>query len=554
MIALLVPVLRGVLVSTVHIKVLTTEDLDTKTVIGSQVSPGILAGIYNESVMDNIISTTVNGKLTDRQPYLWFTGGNGLNVTSLGGSIYNSSSFDVLSKELFTATFPTGTDGGVLRNLGLRLNVSVSCANVAQSDFPSSCAGNNPLNQTFSNIRNNSDSTPFGDFEKPRYRARICAPGDSLTSPWQYISDRQDVYEEFWLDFQRTILPTGNNDVWGYSDGGSNFTQHCYGNSTLGYFELPNHWNGHVAGGLLDKVPPNGRNLSYHDRYEDVLSGAYAMDRAFPGIAGPFLTAIIAVFGPNTFFNYATSKSNYTDAERLLCAQIRLPFTGISIPNSNNDSASGNLYWNQTIPSLNCPSTHRPTDPSDDPFYSPVSPLLSALLNWLPNFGDPAKATAALTLATYAASNAILNVGPGAQLFPISACAGSDLQKPTMPLTAMVVITLLLAAQLAGLAFLAIYASRHPSWTESLDAWAILRIGAEIGLDVPAVSAMTSQRVGMLDERKGWVGDAGVETSEGGVECRELVLGGRERIREGALYHMVRGKGEGEEGEIIGAP
>ena len=189
MTALLVPVLRGVLVSTVHIKVLSTEDLDTSTVIGYQISPEILAGMHNESVMDNIISTTLNGRLTDKQPYLWFTGGNGLNLTSLGANIHNSSSLDILSKELFTATFPTGTDAGVLRNLALRLNVSVSCASVAQSEFPSSCAGVNPLNQTFSNIRNNSDSTPFGEFRKPRYRVRICAPGDSSTSPWQYISD-----------------------------------------------------------------------------------------------------------------------------------------------------------------------------------------------------------------------------------------------------------------------------------------------------------------------------------------------------------------------------
>ena len=81
----------------------------------------------------------------------------------------------------------------------------------------------------------------------------------------------------------------------------------------------------------------------------------------------------------------------------------------------------------------------------------------------------------------------------------------------------MIVITLLLAMQLAGLAFLAIHVSLHPNWTESLDAWAMLRLGAEIGPDVPAVCALTAQRVGMLDEKKGWVGDAGVGGREGKV-------------------------------------
>lgn len=119
-----------------------------------------------------------------------------------------------------------------------------------------------------------------------------------------------------------------------------------------------------------------------------------------------------------------------------------------------------------------------------------------------------------------------------------------------MPLAAMVVITLLLAAQVVGLAFLAIYASRHSSWTESLDAWAMLRIGAEMGLDVPPVSALEARRASVLDEREGWVGDAGVEGWEKGVECRKLVLGGRERLRGGAMYRMVRVKDRGEDGEI----
>lgn len=189
--------------STNHIKVLSAEDrYYSSRQIGPDISSDVLAGISNLSVIDNIISTTVNGRFSDKQPYLWSTGQSELKVTSLDANIYNDSwSFPILSKDLFTATFPVGTDAGVLRNLALRFNVSVSCASVAQSDFPSSCSGANPLNQTFSNI-NDSDSTPFGDRSKLRHRTRICAPGDILTSPWQYTSDRQDVYEEFWLDSQ----------------------------------------------------------------------------------------------------------------------------------------------------------------------------------------------------------------------------------------------------------------------------------------------------------------------------------------------------------------
>ena len=84
MIAFLIPVLEGALVGTVHIKVLSIQDLEfTSSVIGQQISPAVLASISNLSVMDNIISTTINGKLTGKQPYLWFTGQSDMNVNSL---------------------------------------------------------------------------------------------------------------------------------------------------------------------------------------------------------------------------------------------------------------------------------------------------------------------------------------------------------------------------------------------------------------------------------------------------------------------------------------
>jgi hypothetical protein len=41
---------------------------------------------------------------------------------------------------------------------------------------------------------------------------------------------------------------------------------------------------------------------------------------------------------------------------------------------------------------------------------------------------------------------------------------------------------------------------------------------------------------------------AGIEEREGKVVCRELVLGGQERVREEVLYRMIRGNKNGEIG------
>ena len=487
--------------------------------------------------MDNIISSTITGRLDDKQPFLWSLDQGRSNIISVGQNLNKSSSFNDIPNTQFIATFPVGTDTGVLRDLALRLNVSVSCDLVSQTDFPSRCPGVYPLAQTFTNI-NTSTSTPFGDLSHPHYRARICAPGDTLSSPWKNTADRQDITEELWLDYQRTPQPA-DGGVWGITDGGNNYTQHCYGKSTLGYFELPSYWNGHVAGPLLDKVPPNGPNLTYRNGdLRDLTAGDPIGDPIW-GVPGPFLTAVMATFGPNSFFTATAASSNHTGSLEL-CNQLRYPFTGLAKFYQKLPSSLINIDWTPSNPILDCPLTVR----SDDP----APPLLRALMSWMPNFGDKDIATAALTLATYAAGNAIMNIGPIGEStgYFISTSPGTSIQKPTIAPAGVVVVSLLLATQITGLALLAVYASRNATWTASLDSFAMLRLGAELGKeDMPAVSALEAKDAKMLDERNGWVGDTDSEGKEEGIEVRELGLGGQGRVRGDVLYRMMRGKGEG---------
>ena len=260
--------------------------------------------------MDNVISSTITGKLGDRQPYLWSLDQDRSSIISVGQNLNESSSFNDIPNRQFISTFPVGTDTGVLRDLALRLNVSVSCDLVPQSEFPSECPGDYPLSQAFTNI-NITTSTPFGDSAHPRYRARICAPGDTLSSPWKNTANRQDISEGLWLDYERTPQ-SADGSTWGIRDGGSNYTQHCYGNSTLGYFELPNYWNGHVVGPLLDKIPPNGPNLTYRNGDSRQLTAGPPHNIPPYSVPGPFLTGVLATFGSNSFFTATASNSNWT--------------------------------------------------------------------------------------------------------------------------------------------------------------------------------------------------------------------------------------------------
>lgn len=63
---------------------------------------------------------------------------------------------------------------------------------------------------------------------------------------------------------------------------------------------------------------------------------------------------------------------------------------------------------------------------------------------------------------------------------------------------------------------MALHASLRTTWTESLDSWAMSRIGAEIGKEeLPAVGAMNSNRAKVLSEQKGWIGNRGYEGKGG---------------------------------------
>ena len=515
----MIPALQSAYVTTVHIKV-SSFDIET-THLGSQIDPEYFSSLLSSvPVYDYVVNGLVEGKFSDKQPYLWSTEGSNLNITSVALTIgADVTNFGRLPTNLYTSTFPVGTDSGLVRQLALRLNSSISCNLVAESNFPSSCPGQNPFSQRYTNVNNNSDPNPFDPVKSShsnstKFVIRTCAPGDVAKTPWSGVRHRQDIFEEFWLDVQYTPLPDTLS---------SNFTQYCRGNSTLGYFELPNYWNGHKAGDLFDEIPnANGNNVSYYELDELFYNGTPNVTGT-PEVPGPLMTSVLAVFGNNSFFNTVASYSNYSSSDDLLCRQLRVPFSELYDDGVVNLNRAGSRWWNQSSSELSCDSTN-----STDTF-------LNALFQWLPNFGDPLKATAALTLANYLSNNALLNLVTESDSFPLVYDPGMDLQKFAMPLPAMIVISILLAVQLVGLAALAIYASRDNTWTESLDSFAMLRLGASIAEDIPMISSLKSKEAKVLDEKAGWIGDAGEE----GKGIRRLVLGGSEGVKEENLYQII---------------
>lgn len=74
----------------------------------------------------------------------------------------------------------------------------------------------------------------------------------------------------------------------------------------MGYFELPNLWNNHSAGLVLDIAPKdNGHNTVLQT--QDITS------------PGPLVTSILAVFGNGSFFNTIASANDSEVGYQVLC-------------------------------------------------------------------------------------------------------------------------------------------------------------------------------------------------------------------------------------------
>jgi len=86
--------------------------------------------------------------------------------------------------------------------------------------------------------------------------------------------------------------------------------------------------------------------------------------------------------------------------------------------------------------------------------------------------------------------------------------AGQDMQKPGLGDRSVIGLTIAIAIFLLSLLLLAFYARFSKTWTSSLDAYALLRIGAELGKEaLPFLVVQDTHHIGELDELLGWVGD-----------------------------------------------
>lgn len=125
----------------------------------------------------------------DRQPHLWpeqWVNVDDANRAAKSKPWWCENMNTAIEHYTYFASFlVNGTNTGILRQLGMRMNSSSSCTNEDPSDFPATCSGEPPF---------------ASDLRLRGLDVRICAPGNYEETPWTLSRDRQDISEELWID------------------------------------------------------------------------------------------------------------------------------------------------------------------------------------------------------------------------------------------------------------------------------------------------------------------------------------------------------------------
>lgn len=176
----------------------------------------------------------------------------------------------------------------------------------------------------------------------------------------------------------------------------------------------------------------------------------------------------MAIFGNNSFFFTAVNVSDISAGDKYsqICQEASIPFLNLV-----------HLFQNPA----GCPGVD---------FYFEndsigAEQLALLIFRFIQIFNDSQQANQPPGSALFFANQAVLtltadatsNLGSARYIYRSD---GHHTQKPFISLPAIIVVSVLMLLQITGLLSLRVYNYRNPAWTDSLDAFAMARIGASL--------------------------------------------------------------------------
>ncbi|KAF2721973.1 hypothetical protein K431DRAFT_62802 [Polychaeton citri CBS 116435] len=490
--------------------------------------------------------------ITDPQSRLWTRGFTDCNSTtsSLGEGdpqispcFHGPSTLMNMSQLIdpFLAHLPSGFDTGLISQHLPRMNSSATREKIADADFPAGCEflpGAFYVNFNHSGVFDSTSSDGS-------WSLSACMPANLTLSPWRATRDRQDISEQLYLNISTYSMLSGSTPFVGL--------YRITLNTTLGYFELPNIFNDHVAGPLLEQSPwkdaaPTNRSVQL-----PINSGQYRRDLGTAGISnstlllgsvvnkGPLLTIAMALFGERSFI-----ASRYENPQAFV-ANFTTPQAKAEIDAGVNRDLFDELCVEQE-PMMALLETNRVANRGTfaDALYpgcirgrsNQISNVHLEVEQWIMAFANgfsQDQIVNAFEAAAFLANQAWLLQSSYNPSMWVSYDPGADTEIPVISKAGIVLISVLLFVYLTAMFSMAWYCSRTPTWTSDLDAFAMMRIGAAMSDQIDFACVEDVDKVRILDETPGWIGD--LTEDQGAVG--ELGLGASmplTRLREVRCY------------------
>ena len=158
------------------------------------------------------------------------------------------------------------------------------------------------------------------------------------------------------------------------------------------------------------------------------------------------------------------------------------------------------------------------------------------MMDWVGNFvyEDTDSLTTAFSAAAFLSNQAWMmnNAESSFRTLSISFDYGADTQVPTISRAGMILISVLLGIDLIALFVMGAYASSSVRWTNQLDSFAMMRLGASMADKLPLLVGLRKDKIKILDELPGSIGDA----SEDSEKVGRLGPGGSTRLGKRRRY------------------
>ncbi|RAO67724.1 uncharacterized protein BHQ10_003736 [Talaromyces amestolkiae] len=463
------------------------------------------SNLYNVATVQNMIDFKLESQIAQAivtvRSELQADGVNGEqsqlwgSTNTLSNYASDTSWFAELSNNITTGVWPD--------QYIPRVNSSVEILDLSVDEFPSDCSTTSNwfyAHYTYSYLPSYS-----------YYNATIevCLPMDGAQSPWSANNDRQDFTETLYVNI------SGNYSLeWSEETFFGAFK--IVANTTVGLFRLPSLKN-QTAGPLENSSQCIGtcgsytHTPDYKTRRSSSISsrrgrpyGRQSDEFSAPALPGPLTTVAVALFGSGSF----------PDLQQTVNYSL-----------TNTENALGwNGWLDEQLPQTLAPLENFGLHQRYDENY--------AVFTWILEMTDVknrGNITSALNQACFLATKALWDgfVSAGGTISFLTWVRADVVQTTTLTLpslsrTGMIVGSVLLALYLIPSLCLAIWAAASRRWTDTLDAFTMLRMGAAVGQqELPLLVGKKMHKIQVLDDWPGVVRDV----SGPDDKIRQLALG-----------------------------